>query len=436
MHRTAEQPFYLRENFAPVTEERSHSKLQLVGNIPPTLNGRFLRNGPNPKTGWSDHWFLGNGMIHGVEFENGHANWYRNRYVKTPLWQDPDANAVATFMDLEKSAANTHVIHHAGRILALEEGHFPWEITPQLETLRAWDFDGKLQTPMTAHPKTCPRTGELLFFAYGLFPPFLTYHRANAKGQLVHSEAITVPGGTMMHDFNITENFVIWMDLPAVWDIQQDGTGGLPIKWDESYGARLGVMPRAGGDKDIIWYDIDPCYVFHPLNAYEDGDSIVIDVCRKDSVTREEIDAPALLTRWTIDQNAGAVDEMQIDNRRTEFPRINEAVVGTKHRFGYMAELADSAPFGQRYIKYDLSNFSSISAEIGKGREGSEAVFVSDPDARNEDDGWLLAYVYDKPSGRSEVVILDASSMSDTPIARVLLPGRVPMGFHGSWVPF
>ena len=124
MNQPVEQPFYLKDNFAPVSEEISESHLKVIGSIPPALNGRLLRNGPNPQTGWSDHWFFGNGMIHGVEFSNGKANWYRNRYVRTPLWDDPGADSGAAMMDLAKSAANTHVIHHAGKILALEEALF------------------------------------------------------------------------------------------------------------------------------------------------------------------------------------------------------------------------------------------------------------------------------------------------------------------------
>lgn len=436
MNKAQATPFYLRDNFAPVSEEITDDCLTVLGSIPPALNGRFLRNGPNPKNGWSDHWFLGNGMIHGIELENGKANWYRNRYVRTPFYDDPDANPIEALMQPDKSAANTHVIHHAGKILALEEGHLPWQISPQLDTVAAWDFNGKLSTAMTAHPKVCAQTGELLFFAYGVFPPFLTYHRVSPAGELVQTEQITVPGGTMMHDFNITRNHVIWMDLPAVWDISKAADGGLPIKWDESYGARLGVMPRNGGDADVTWYEIDPCYVFHPLNAYEEGDTIVIDVCRKENVMASSVETPALLTRWVIDRAAGTVSETQIDDRSTEFPRVCDSRIGIRHRYGYAAGLAGSVPYGERYIKYDLDDFSAHVAELGDGREGSEAVFVKDPGSANEDDGWLLAFVYDKSSECSELLILDASTMSSEPVARVLLPVRVPMGFHGSWVPF
>ncbi|WP_279246247.1 carotenoid oxygenase family protein [Candidatus Litorirhabdus singularis] len=428
-------PFYLKDNFAPTFEEVTATELKVTGEIPRALNGRMLRNGPNPQTGWSSHWFLGDGMIHGVELEDGKANWYRNRYVRTPLFADSGADPIEAIMDLQKSAANTHIIHHAGKILALEEAHLPFALTPELETEGPWDFAGKLNTPMTAHPKTCPETGELLFFGYGIFPPYLTYHRVSASGELVQSEEITVPGATMIHDFNITRNYVIWMDLPAVWDVENMADSGLPIKWDPSYGARLGVMPREGCDADVVWYEIDPCYVFHPLNAYEEGNQIVIDVCRKANVMAARVESPAMLYRWVIDQDKGTVTETQLDDRSTEFPRLNDSLVGLKHRYGYVAGLSDVGPLAERYIKFDLANDSSQVFELGAGREGSEAVFVADPDGSAEDDGWLLSYVFDKAAGTSELVIMDAADLSRGALATVHLPARVPMGFHGSWIP-
>ncbi|MFK7730136.1 MAG: carotenoid oxygenase family protein, partial [Pseudomonadales bacterium] len=255
-------------------------------------------------------------------------------------------------------------------------------------------------------------------------------HRVSAEGELIQTEEITVPSGTMMHDFNITENYVIWMDLPALWDLDNMGSG-LPLKFDRSYGARLGVMPRAGCSDDVVWYDIDPCYAFHPLNAYEEGETIVIDVCRK-----ADMDAAAMLHRWVIDKAAGSVTEIPLDDRSIEFPRVCDSKVGVKHRYGYLAGLAGLVPYAERYIKYDFDSMSSVVAELGEGREGSEAVFVKNPDGKTEDDGWLLAYVYDDATQASEVIILDAATMSAEPLARIMLPTRVPMGFHGSWVPF
>ena len=256
-------PFWLSGNFAPTFDEVTEDKLEVTGSIPPELNGRYFRNGANPKSGTSDHWFLGNGMIHGVELAGGKANWYRNRYVQTPVLEKPDADPIESMQDKTYSLANTHIIGHAGKILALEEGHWPFELSKDLETVGPHSFDGKLETGMTAHPKICPETGELLFFAYSMMPPFLTYHRANAAGELVQSEVIEVKGATMVHDFNVTRNHVIFMDLPLVWDLAALDNG-IPIRWSDDYGARLGVMPRDGSNADVVWYDIDPCYVLSP----------------------------------------------------------------------------------------------------------------------------------------------------------------------------
>jgi carotenoid cleavage dioxygenase-like enzyme len=306
-------PWHLQGNFAPVADEVTLADLEVVGAIPPELDGLYVRNGANPRSGSSSHWFFGNGMLHGVRLQGGRAQWYRNRYVKTPLWENPDLPFVRGdgTIDREASAANTHVVCHAGRILALEEGHFPWEVDADLNTVAAVDFGGRLQSAFTAHPKRCPETGELLAFGYGFLPPYLTYLRVSAAGELVQVTEIPVKGPTMIHDFNVTRNHVIFMDLPVVFDLEMAMQGTMPFRWDDDYGARLGVMPRNGSADDLVWYDVDPCYVFHPMNAYEDGDRIVLDVCRYPELWRVGSNdfAPARLHRWTIDRAAGRVHE-------------------------------------------------------------------------------------------------------------------------------
>lgn len=427
-----EKPFWLTGNFAPVSEEVTATDLEVTGAIPPELSGRYLRNGSNPQSGASPHWFLGNGMIHGVELEGGKANWYRNRYVRTPLIEGvEDGPAVH---DRTRSFANTHVIGHAGKILALEEGHWPFELSKELETVGAHNYDGKLATGMTAHPKLCPETGELLFFAYGMSPPYLTYHRANAVGELVQSEEIEVKGATMVHDFNVTRNHVIFMDLPLVWDMAAAATG-MPIRWSDEYGARLGVMPREGSNADVVWYDIDPCYVFHPLNAYEDGNDVVIDVCRMGRTwAGDGNDSPPVMHRWTIHQDTGKVSETPIDDRMVDFPRVPDAVVGLRHRYGYVAEFGNGQPAASTFLKYDFETNGSSAHDLGAGRLGGEPVFVPAAGATAEDDGYLLSFVFDEASQKSELVIVDAGNMAAEPVARVHLPTRVPAGFHGSWI--
>ena len=194
----AELPFHLRGNYAPVTEEVTAFDLPVEGAIPEALRGLYLRNGPNPHTGTSGHWFSGDGMIHGVRLEEGRAAWYRNRYVQTRALLEEDAVLIGEdgTADRTIAVANTNVIGHAQRIYALVESSFPTELTPELETLGTRDFDGRLSTAMTAHPKACPDTGELHFFGYGFFAPFLTYHVLDADGKLIKSEEISVPAAT------------------------------------------------------------------------------------------------------------------------------------------------------------------------------------------------------------------------------------------------
>jgi carotenoid cleavage dioxygenase-like enzyme len=433
--------FHLGGNFAPITEELTEFDLDVVGAIPPELNGRFFRNGPNPQSGWSVHWFAGNGMIHGVELRDGKAVWYRNRYVQTPLLEKPDEPRTKAdgSSDRTRSCANTHVIQHGGRILALEEGSFPFEVTPELETVGAHDFGGKLNTAMTAHPRICPETGELLFFGYGSTRPYLTYHRVAPDGTLVQSEEIDVKGPTMMHDWNITRNHVIFMDLPMVFDVAAAAEGGMPIRWSDDYGARLGVMPRNGGNADVVWYEIDPCYVFHPMNAYEDGDRIVIDSSRFEKLAFSPVDGegtPAMLHRWTIDRAAGTVKEEPLDDRPADFPRVHDRVTGLPHRYGYMAGFdAPQGSLGAALFKYDLETGKQWTHDFGAGCQGGEPVFAAAPgSATAEDEGWILNFVYDAARDKSDLVIIDATNFDAAPIARVPLPQRVPFGFHGSWI--
>ena len=444
MSTTEDLPLFLRGNWAPLTEERTVTDLRVTGTIPAELDGRYVRNGANPFTGHADHPFLGDGMIHGIRLRDGNAEWYRNRYVATPFIANPSQEVIdvdASLTDMAASKANTNIIGHAGRLLALEEGHFPYVLDGGLETVGPLDFGGTLKGSFTAHPKVCPVTGELLAFGYSLFAPYLSYLRVSATGELAQVENITVGGPTMMHDFNVTRNYIIFMDLPAVFDLDMAIRGEMPIHWSDSYPSRLGVMPRNGTDADVTWYDIDPCYVFHPMNAYEEGNTIVIDVARLDHIWRDSpMDFPApSLYRWTIDTTTGKVHEAQIDDLPAEFPRVADSVVGLKHRYGYMMANATETAFDEplsaagAILKYDRETGTRSQIDVGMGRLPGETVFVPSAHGTAEDDGYLMTYVYDANSNESDFMIFDAASMSAEPVATVHLP-RIPFGFHGNWV--
>jgi len=354
---TQEQPFWMADIFAPVADEITETNLKVSGSIPPELNGRYFRNGANPRAHASPDWFLGEGMVHGIEISQGKAKWYRNRYVQTPLLKEDVITREHTSIP-GNSLANTHVIGHAGKFLALQEMHPPIELTKELDTVGPYNFDGKLERNMTAHPKVCPKTGEMMFFGYGIMPPFLTYHRVSAHGELVQSTDIAVTAATMVHDFVITENYTIFMDLPMLWDLEKLSQPGIPVTYDENYGARLGVMPRNGGSDDVKWFEIDPCYIYHTMNAYEQGDEIVMTAPQMTGYTSVGMENPPIpiLHQWTLNLKTGAVNMQQLDDLGVDFPTVADTSVGQPHRYGYAAEFNTAgAPTILGFHKFDFT---------------------------------------------------------------------------------
>jgi carotenoid cleavage dioxygenase len=431
-------PWFLAGNYAPVDDELTVFDLPVTGALPPSLSGRYLRNGSNPATGTAGHWFFGDGMVHGLRIQDGSASWYRNRYVRTTkLDRGLDAMDGEAMFDPTASAANTHVLAHAGRIWALEEGHLPYELSPELDTIGCDDFGGRLTTAFTAHPKLCPETGELHFFGYSPLPPFVTYHVLDASGDLVHSAPITTPKGTMMHDFMITRDHAIFMDLPVVFDLSNPQ---IPIRWDDDYGARVGILPRFGTDADVRWFDVDPCYVFHPLNAFVDGTKVVCDVGRHETMWRTSMDdfPPSFLHRWTFDLADGSVAETQLDDVSHAFPRVDDRVVGLEHGFGWgvAPRSGTGGVLGGAavVVKWDFATGAQSTYDLGPHAHPGEFVFVQDSTDAGEDEGWAMGFVYDDSTDTSDLVVLDASQPGSEPVARVHLPRRVPYGFHGSWV--
>ena len=442
---------YLHGNFAPVVEERSDDHRSPGHRRHPTRSrgpasperaqpGRVL-----PVEEADYHWFSGDGMIHAISLGGSKATGYRNRWVRTRALSAKVGTAPPKGPgEPIDGPANTHVIRHAGTTLALVESGFPHALSPDLNRARVHDFDGALASPMTAHPKVDPVTGELIFFGTDVFgPPFLRYHVADASGRLVHSEEIDIPMATMIHDFGVTATRVVFLDLPVVFDLELAAAGrSIPYRWMPEAGARVGVMPRTGGNTEIRWTGIDPVYVFHVLNCFDDGDRVVIDVVRYDRAFDTapgepiSLDTPTL-ARWTVDPVANRVSEQRLDDIPVEFPRIDDDVAGFPHRYGYCTRLGDRAddPGYRGLVKYDLVRDESVRFDPGAYVSPGEPVFVKAVDGRGEDEGWILSVVYDATRDASDLVILDATSFAGPPVATVHLPARVPFGFHGSWVP-
>jgi carotenoid cleavage dioxygenase len=437
--------FHLTGDHAPVEAEHTAYDLPVTGLLPPELTGCYVRNGPNPRTP-SAHWFTGEGMLHAVRLEGGRAAWYRNRYVLTDSFADPSRRVYRPdgSRDLAAGPANTHVVRHAGRVFALVESSLPYEISctaDDLTTIGPYDFGGRLAGSMTAHPKTCPDTGELHFFGYGaLTPPYATYHRAGAQGNLTVSRPLDtadVPVHTMMHDMALTARHVVFLDLPVVFDHAGARGGGMPYRFDPRHPARIGLLRRDDPEGPMRWFRVAPCYVFHVLNAHEDAAGrVVVHVVRYPHLWwKGHAKAEAALWRWTLHPASGTVREEQLDDRPCEFPRIDDRLSGHPVRFGHVTDAGEPGSGRPGAInRYHLTTGVGTAHEFGPGRTPGEATFV--PRSNTPDgDGWLLTYVHDATTDRSDLVVLDTADLSGAPTAVVHLPWRVPYGFHGNWLP-
>ncbi|HEY5241394.1 MAG TPA: carotenoid oxygenase family protein [Polyangiaceae bacterium] len=405
-------PFHLAGAYAPVLEERTLRDLEVAGAIPSELCGTFVRNGPNPRTAASPAWFAGEGMLHGIRIEGGSARWYRNRWMKGV------------------HGPNTSVVRHAGRILALVESALPVEVDGLLETVGRFDFGGDLPVSMIAHPKTCPATGELLFLSYGRELPQLTYYRADASGRIVHRAPIRVPAVTYMHDFGITERHVVFWDLPVLLG---EWRSPVPFRWTDDYRPRIGVLRRDGHDDDIVWFDVEPSFISHTVNAFEDGDLVVLDVVRAPRLMKA-----CALYRYIFDLRTGTVTEDVVVPRFVDLPRVHPASEGRPYGQGYGVELSDWETGGwQRAVarQYDMATGVSRAHDFGPSRMPGELVVAPRPGASAEDEAWAMTFVYDRVRDASDLVILDARRFEEPPVATVRLPCRVPIGLHGAWCP-
>lgn len=464
---TTEVSPYLKGNFSPVQAEITANDLPVIGELPRDLSGMFVRNGPNPQFSSIGryNWIDGDGMLHGIQISNGKAA-YRNRYVQTrgfkmeqkagrgiwtglmepPQLNNPANNLFSPF----KNTANTALVWHAGHLLALWEGGEPYEIElSDLKTIGPYAYDGQLASPFTAHPKVDAITGEMIFFGYSLLqPPYLQYSVVSAQGEILRTVPIDLPIGVMMHDFAITENYTLFMDLPLTFRLERLRRREPAYMFEPDSPSRFGILPRHGDGSCIRWFEVPTCYVLHTLNAYEIGEEVVLIASRmndakvlniptKTKLNDSQEDRPSL-HRWRFNLHTGTVQEEAIDDVASEFPSLNQQWLGQQNRYGYAARMVP----GQTplftfdgLLKYDFTSGYCQSQEFGLGRYGGEAVFVPRTDGVEEDDGWLLTFIYDTAKKTSELIVVNAQDLTDEPVARILLPQRVPYGFHGTWIP-
>ena len=417
---------YLEGNYAPVKNIILEDQLTVSGSIPKELSGMYLRNGPNPMKAVNDkkhHWFAGKGMLHGLRFDEGKALWYRNQSV---------------------DHANTHVISHGGKIYAtVEAGGTPVEVAQDLTPTGDAAFDGTLDSGFSAHAKLDSASGELHAMCYE-FPrgSYQVNHVVVGQdGRVRKTQAIDLPSQTMLHECAITPNYVLVFDLSVTFSPYKLARGYFPFSWNDGHQARIGLLPRNEAAGTVEWFNIDPCYLFHTFNACEDNSgNVVVDAMRYERLFDEDwngpfTESPPMLARWNLDVGTGQSSERMIDDLPGEFPRVHPDLDGKTYRYGYClgtGKMRDP-DFG-RIIKYDFANDTREIYELPNGEAGAEPVFIPSLNAKSEDEGYLMSLVYDRSNNKSNLQIFNAQGLKDGAIAKVMLPQRVPYGFHGNWI--
>lgn len=493
VHDASKPHHWLAGNFAPVKEETPPcGDLTVRGTLPECLNGEFVRVGPNPKfmpvAGY--HWFDGDGMIHGMRIKDGKAT-YVSRYVKTSRLKQEEFFGGAKFMkigDLKglfglfmvqmqmlraklkvldvsygTGTGNTALIYHHRKLLALSEGDKPYVVKVledgDLQTLGMLDYDRRLSHSFTAHPKVDPFTDEMFAFGYSHSAPYVTYRVISKDGVMHDPVPITIPDPIMMHDFAITENYAIFMDLPLYFRPKEMvKENKLIFTFDNTRKARFGILPRYAKDDNLIrWFELPNCFIFHNANAWEEGDEVVLITCRLQNPDLDMVSGAVKdklenftneLYEMRFNMKSGAASQKQLSVSAVDFPRINESYTGRKQRYVY-GTILDNIAKVKGIVKFDLHAEPESGKEnlevggnvlgifdLGPGRYGSEAIFVPRQPGitSEEDDGYLIFFVHDENTGKSQVNVIDAKTMSVEPVAVVELPNRVPYGFHAFFV--
>jgi carotenoid cleavage dioxygenase len=460
---------YLNGAWTPLHEEVNANDLDVIeGRIPADIDGIYLRNTENQihQPLGRFHPFDGDGMVHQIEFRDGRAN-YRNRFVRTrcftaeqeaetSLWgglADPPRLSLRPGFGAHgslKDSSSTDIVVHAGEALSTfyqcGEGYRLDPETLEQRGAEGWvPLDG-----ISAHPKVDEHTGELMFFNYSKHAPYLHYGVVDENNRLTNYIPIPLSGPRLPHDMAFTENYSILNDLPVFWDAELLKKNVHAVRKHDGLPSRFAIVPRHGKSEDVRWFEAEPTYVLHWVNAYEDGDEIVLDgYFQEDPTPGPQRDAPPgfehmmafldeyafrpKLHRWRFDMRSGKTREEHIDERILEFGMINGRHGGRKYRYAYSTIAQPGWFLFKGFVKTDLETGKTSEYSLGQGRFASEAPFAPRIGAIEEDDGYLVSFVTDENSGTSECILLDARHLEDGPVCRIALPHKLCSGTHACW---
>jgi carotenoid cleavage dioxygenase-like enzyme len=440
---------YLVGVHKPMQAELTLDHLTVSGSIPTGLNGRYLKIGVNPvRTDASrHHWFLGDGMVHGIAIRDGVVRWYRNRWIQSRSAAAALGRAPAPGPRRgPNDTVNTNVANIGGRAFAVvEAGSYPVELSDTMDEQCYNPFDGTLGGSFSGHPHCDPLTGEVHAVAYdGRIWDTVRHVVVSGAGKVVRDVPIAVQHGPCIHDSAFTARFVLVLDLPVTFSMRAVLGGHLfPFRWNPAHKARLGLLPRNGEGADIIWCDLDPCFVFHVANAIDSTDGqVILDVivyAKMFASGASGLDALGSFERWTVDPVTLRIDRRVIDPTPQEFPRIDDCRFGQTHRYVYTVSVPpDGNPqltSATRIYKHDLATGTRLVHDFGDEHLPGEFVFVPATFNSDEGQGWLLGLVINTADETTDFVVLDAQAFEAAPVATVRLPHRIPPGFHGNWFP-
>ncbi|HEY8983803.1 MAG TPA: carotenoid oxygenase family protein [Streptomyces sp.] len=459
--------FFLNGPFAPWHEESHGYDLPVEGRIPADLAGALFRTSSNPRFQPRDlgryHWWEGDGMVAGIYLREGKAA-FRTSWVLTDSMKIEVEQGEAVYSGFVnggtpgrlpagapqgKNVANTNVGVFDDHLLVYYEGGLPYALHPQtLETYGTYDFHGGIDVLCTAHHKIDPDSGDMLFFA--ATGPTITWYRADVKtGGIIDAHAIDVGVPVLMHDFAVSENYAVFLVAPNLFRLDLVAQGRPGVVWDESalpHGTQIVLMDRR--THKVTWHETGDMFApTHFFNAYEIGDEVVIDLHRISRIgnpadrpdaplASHEWFPPAYSWQWRVNTATGATRNHKVTGVAGEFPKINDLYLGRPQRYGYFSTTrgVDDGCMTDGLARHDFVKGTTLVVEGPRELTSpSEIVFVARPDARSEDDGYLLSLWWNRETGLTELLIHDAADPVHDPLARVKLPVRVPTGFHGNW---
>ncbi len=455
----------------PQSKEYDAWDLEVEGEIPDDLAGCYLRNTENPLLPSLEryHPFDGDGLLHAISFADGEAV-YRSRFVPTDGFRAEREAGHALYAGAAenlslarrsctlgarpnmKDASSTDVVVHAGQALTSFwlcgdlYAFDPWSLEPAGKA----DFGGRFPAEgVSAHPKIDEVSGEMLFFNYGTEAPYMHYGVLDARGQLAHYVDVPLPGPRLPHDMAFTERFAIVNDCPMFWDPKALAGGHHVTRFYPELPTRFGVIPRRGGSDEIRWFEAEPTFVLHWVNAYEDGDEVVLDGFFQADPSPQRVPGwsfeqnlfryldlysmQARAHRWRFNLATGETKEERLSDRIQEFGMINGRYGGRRHRYSYNALPAEGWFGFEGIIKRDYETGAETVVRLPEGVYASETAMAPRLGSRAEDDGYLVTFTMDVPNDRSACWIFDAAQPEAGPVAKVALPERIASGTHAFW---